>query len=56
MGHRPKGNKSAYLRQGTSYQYRDTDPDLYQNLITGPLPNFPENFMQIRSEVFAQSC
>jgi len=35
---------------------RIRDPDLHQNLITGPLPSFPENFMQIRSEVFAQSC
>ena len=33
------------------------DPDRHQNLtITGPLPTFPENFMQTRSEVFAQSC
>jgi len=34
------------------------DPDRHQNLtilFTGPLPNFPENFMQIRSDVFAQS-
>jgi len=58
---------SAYLRHGTSYQYRDTDPDPYPNpcsrsppkfnhLFTGPLPTFPENFVQIRSVVFAQSC
>jgi len=57
---------SAYLRQGTSYQCRDTDldpdripdPDRRRNLITlfiGPLPTFAENFMQIRSEVFAQN-
>jgi len=34
------------------------DPDSHQNLITyiGPLPTFPENFMEIRLEVFAQSC
>jgi len=25
------------------------------HLFIGPLPTFPENFMQIRSEVFAQS-
>jgi len=25
-------------------------------LFIGPLPTFPENFMQIRLEVFAQSC
>jgi len=24
-------------------------------LLSGPLPTFPENFMQIRSEVLAQS-
>jgi len=40
---------------------RISDPDCHQNLIiyflfTGLLPTFPENFMQIRSEVFAQSC
>ena len=58
---------SAYLRQGTSDHYRhpDTDldpwsirdPDRHQNVIilfTDPLLTFPENFMQIRSEVFAQ--
>jgi len=32
------------------------DPDRHQNLIIGPLPTFPENFMQIRSGVVAQSC
>jgi len=34
-------------------------PDRHQDLITlfsGPLPTFPENFMQIRSEVLVQSC
>jgi len=25
-------------------------------LFIGPLPTFPENFMQIRSEVFEESC
>jgi len=33
-------------------------PDRHQNLIIfsiGPLPTFPENFMQIRLDVFAQS-
>jgi len=25
-------------------------------LFIGPLPTFPKNFMQIRSEVFVQSC
>jgi len=45
-------------RQGMSYQCRDTDPDLCQNLIICSLAiaNLPENFMQIRLEVFAQSC
>jgi len=28
----------------------------FNQLFTGPLPTFPENFMQIRWEVFAQSC
>jgi len=35
------------------------DSDRYQKLTIcslGPLPTFPENFMQIGSEVFAQSC
>jgi len=35
------------------------DPDRHQNLIIlfiGALPTLPENFMQILSEVFAQSC
>jgi len=32
------------------------DPDRHQNLIicSGPIADLPENFMQIRSEVFAQ--
>jgi len=58
---------SACLRQGTSYQCRDPNPDPYPDPRSGwppkfnrlficPLPTFPENFMQIRSEVFAQSC
>jgi len=38
--------------------YPDGDPDRHQNLVVhlfiGPLPTFPENFMQIRSEVFAK--
>jgi len=36
------------------------DPDRIQNsiiiLFTGPLSTFPENFIQIRSEVFVRSC
>jgi len=54
---------SAYLHQGTSYQCRDMDPDLYldplpglapkfNHFFTDPLPTFYENFMQIRLEVF----
>jgi len=53
---------TAYLRQGTSYQCRDTDPDRgperRQNVIIcslAPLPTFPENCMQIRLGVFRQS-
>jgi len=40
----------------------DPDPDhaglppKFNQLFTGPLTIFPENFMQIRSDVFAQSC
>jgi len=34
---------------------RDRHPKFNQ-LFTGPLPTFPENFVQIRWEVFAQSC
>jgi len=38
----------------------DPDPDHHQNLIICSLAYcqliFPKNFMQIRSEVFAQSC
>jgi len=30
-------------------------PPKFNRLFAGPLPIFPENFMQIRSEVFAQS-
>jgi len=50
---------SAYHRQG-SYLCRDTapEPDLHQKLtifFISPLPTFPQNFMQIHSEVFAQS-
>jgi len=39
-----------------------TDPDRhfqspkFNHLFTGRLPTFPENFMQIRLEVFVQSC
>jgi len=54
---------SAYLCQGTSYQCRNTDPDpwfalppKFNYLFFGPLPTFPENFMQIHLEVSAQSC
>jgi len=52
---------SAYLRQGTCYQCRNTDPwsgssPKFNHLFTGPLPTFPENFMQIRLQVLAQSC
>jgi len=32
------------------------DLDRRQNLNICPLPTFPENFMQIRSQVFVQSC
>jgi len=28
----------------------------FNHLFTGPLSTFPENFMQIRLEVFAQTC
>ena len=31
-------------------------PPKCNHLFTGPLPIFPENFMQIRLEIFAQSC
>jgi len=40
--------------------YPDGGPYRHQNsiiiLFIGPLPTFPENFTQICSEVFAQSC
>jgi len=38
---------------GKQSLYSDGDPDHHRNLIIffiGPLPTFPENFMQIRSE------
>ena len=37
---------------------RIRDQDRHQNLIIfiGPLPTFPENFMQICSKIFALSC
>jgi len=35
---------------------RIPDPDCHQNLTIGLLSTFPENFMQIRWGVFAQSC
>ena len=54
---------SARLYQGTSYRCCDTDsdpwpwsPPKFKHLFTGTLPTFPENFMRIRSEVFAKSC
>jgi len=52
---------SAYLCQGTSCPDLDwiRDPDRQKNLvilIIGPLATFPGNSMQIRLEVFAQSC
>jgi len=31
-------------------------PPKFYHLFTGPLPICPENFMQIRLEVFVQSC
>ena len=31
-------------------------PPKFSHLFIGPLPIFSENFMQIRLEVFAQSC
>jgi len=57
-----KHRDSAYLRQGTSYQRRDTDPDpcpdRHQNLIVRSSahcqPTFSEYFMQIRLGVCAQ--
>ena len=59
-----KHTDSAYLCQGTSYQSRNMDlnayPDLwsakFNHLFIGPLPTFPENFIQIRLELFVQSC
>jgi len=43
----------------TSVAIRDLDRhqnSKFNHLFIGPLPTFPENFMQIRLEVFAQSC
>ena len=31
-------------------------PPKFNHLFTSPLPTFPKSFMQIRSEIFAQSC
>jgi len=31
-------------------------PPKFNQLFIGPLPTFPENFSQIRADVFAQSC
>jgi len=49
---------SAYLCQGTSCQCRDPESlPKFRHFFTGELLAFPENFMQIRLEVFfAQSC
>jgi len=33
---------------GKQSLYADSDPDHHQNLIIGPLPTFPANFMPIR--------
>jgi len=55
----PLSASSNSDESGKQSLYPDGDPDRHQNLIdlsTGPLPTFLENFMQIRSEVFAQSC
>ena len=68
MGNKTVNQKhwdSAYLSQGTSYQCSDPDsdpdplsgsPPKFNRLFIGPLSIFPENFVHIRSEVFAQSC
>ena len=34
----------------------DPSPPKLNHLFTGPLPTFSENFMQMRSDDFAQSC
>jgi len=53
---------SAYLCQGTSYLCHkgsgslSRSPPKFNPLFARLLPTFPENFMQIRSEVFVQSC
>jgi len=57
---------SAYVRQGMSYQCRDIRPTIrriglglppkFNHLFIGPSSTFPENFMPIPAEVFAQIC
>jgi len=40
-----------------SYQCHNLDsPPKFNHLFTGPLLAFPENFMQIRLDIFVQSC
>jgi len=64
-----KSNEQCIPPPRPSYQCRDPDPDLdpypdpwsgsspkLSHLFSGPLSTIPENFVQIRSEVFAQSC
>jgi len=45
----PENNHSVYRRWSGS-------PPKFNRLFIASLPTFPENFMQIRSGVFAQSC
>ena len=44
---------SAHLRQGTSWSGL---PPKFNHMFIGQLPTFPENFMQMRPRVVAQSC
>ena len=37
-------------------EYESRSPPKFNHLFIDPLPTFPENFMQIRLEVFAESC
>jgi len=44
------------IRIGIGIRETDRHKNLIICSLAGPLPTFPENFMQTRGEVFAQSC
>jgi len=50
----PNSNESR--KQSPVSRWWFGSPPKFHHLFIDPLPTFPENFMQIRLEVFSQSC